>query len=394
MLMDNSGTFEICDTIRVLGLSEYLHKYKNGQLVGKNAGIFNEFNHDGFQLVGHFVPRLKRLGRQYNRFRAFSFDLRTWRKNISYSPRAFDMRTRLIENFIGELNKPYDVIFQMLSLFAPGTAFKNRCYVLYTDNTFLLSRQCWPEWAPIKNKRVFDQLIQREAELLRNAACLFPYSQHVSRSMINDYDVSPEKIVMTGVSGNVPPADADTVAAHQYDRQIALFVGYEFERKGGYVLLDAWTEVLRRLPDARLIIAGPDRPRSAPTRGISWIGKVSRPRLIEIYDQATLFVMPSFFEPWGTVFNEAMSHGVPCIGTDACAMPEFIHDGTNGALVPIGDSTFLAEKLISILEDVDYAARLGRNAYQTFIENYTWKKVAERMKPHIGRMTTRTRDHM
>jgi glycosyltransferase involved in cell wall biosynthesis len=375
-------------TIRVLGISEFFQKYEKGKVSGKIAGPYNELNRDDFRLVGHFVPRLKGWRRQYNRLRAFSFDLYTWRKNISFSPRAFDLRTQLIEDFIGEFEEPYDVIFQTLNLFAPGTDYKNRCYVLYTDNTFLLSRKQWPPWAPIKNKRIYDKLIRRETDLIQNAACLFPCGQHVGQSMIDDYGVSPERIIVVGMSGNLPPADAETVARHRYDRQIALFAGYEFERKGGFVLLDAWPDVQRRLPDAQLLVVGHKQRKVGQVSGVSWTGTITGQQLLDLYNQATVFVMPSYFEPWGSVFNEAMSWGLSCIGTDTCAMPEMIHDGTNGAIVPVGDSMALAEKLIDILGNADYAAQLGQNAYRIFIENHTWEKIAGRMKPHIRRVAT------
>jgi glycosyltransferase involved in cell wall biosynthesis len=384
--MDRSKTFENNDVIRVLGISEFPQRLENGQVVGKIGGIYNELNRDGFRLVGHVVPRLHGLLRQYNRLRAFSFNRDTWRRNVSLSPAAFDMRTQLIEKFISELNEPYDVIFQQLALFAPGTDFKNRCYVVSTDNTFLLSRKYWPKWAPIENKRAYERWIQRETELYQNAACLFPWGKHVCQSMIEDYGVSPKKVIPTGMSGSLPPADAETVAAHQYDRQLALFAGFDFERKGGYVLLDAWPEVKRQLPEARLIIVGTQQPQSDPTPGITWFSKVSARQLLDLYDQATVFVVPAHFLPWGVVFHEAMSHGVPCIGADTCAIPEYIHEGINGALIPDGNSAVLAEKLVSILGDADYAAQLGNNAYRTFIENYTWEKVAGRIKPHLERL--------
>lgn len=382
-LMNSSDTTDGSKVVRVFGISEFPAKLENGRVLGKAGEIYNELNHGEFKLVDHLVPRLKGLSRQINRIRSFSPNISEWRHNIALSPAAFDTRTRLIEDYINALEEPFDVVFQMLAIFAPGTEYKNRKYAVCTDNTFLLSKRYWPEWAPIKNQRRYQEWLARETALFQNATYLFPWGRHVGQSMIEDYGVAPEKVIPVGMSGNLPPALPEDVAQHQYDGQLALFVGYEFERKGGHILLEAWKEVQRQLPKARLIIAGPDKPEADPLPGVEWIGRTGQDKLIELFKQATVFVMPSYFEPWGHVFHEAMSYGVPCIGADICAMPEFIHDGQNGALVPVGDSQALANRLVTILKDSDHAAALGQNAYQTFNDHYTWEKIADRIKPHL-----------
>ncbi len=50
-----------------------------------------------------------------------------------------------------------------------------------------------------------------------------------------------------------------------------------------------------------------------------------------------MFVLPSKFDAWGHVFVEAMGNGLPCIGTNCCAMPEIIEEGVTGRLVPRAD---------------------------------------------------------
>ena len=66
---------------------------------------------------------------------------------------------------------------------------------------------------------------------------------------------------------------------------------------------------------------------------MTWAGRIDRDALAELYRRATVFVLPSLFDAWGHVFVEAMGYGLPCIGTDCCAMPELIEDGISGRLV-------------------------------------------------------------
>ena len=70
----------------------------------------------------------------------------------------------------------------------------------------------------------------------------------------------------------------------------------------------------------------------------------------KLYEKSSLFVMPSKFEPWGKVFFEAMTHGLPVIGGDCCAMPEFIRNGYNGYTIGYSPEE-LAEKIISIFKN-------------------------------------------
>ena len=130
-----------------------------------------------------------------------------------------------------------------------------------------------------------------------------------------------------------------------YDGRTILFVGKDFVRKGGPYLLEAFDLVRRRLPEARLVIVG---PRESHERdGVHLLGRVDdRNRLQQLYAEATLFVMPSLFEPWGNVFTEAMAHGLPCIGTSVGGVPDIIVDGETGYLFPPGDAEAMAEKVL------------------------------------------------
>ena len=97
-----------------------------------------------------------------------------------------------------------------------------------------------------------------------------------------------------------------------------------------------------------------------------------------------LFVLPSLYEPFGIVFAEAMSYKLPCIGTNTYAMPEIIDEGKSGYLVPIDDSTMLANRIISILKSPDTAKEMGNNGYIKYLQNYTWDAVVQKMHDAIN----------
>jgi glycosyltransferase involved in cell wall biosynthesis len=365
--------------IRILGLTEQPMKLQDGVVRGKLSGVYNELNRS-FEFVGLESTYLPPAARNFNRLRSFRPNIERWRNASSINPSAFAYRTRLAEEHLQKWEGRYHLIFQSHTLFAPGTSPGTRPYVLTTDNTFMMSERHWPDWVPMASRRQRDAWVELERAVYENASFLFPWSDFARQSMIEDYGIAPEKVIAAGAGANL---SSSTLAERSYDSQIALFVGYAFERKGGHTLLNAWPEVRCQLPQARLLIVGPRKPQADPMPGVEWLGRLPREELVPIYEQATVFVMPSLFEPWGHVFLEAMGFGVPCIGSNCCAMPEFILADQTGLLVPPGEAGSLTEALIAILGDPDKAETMGRAAHANVLENHTWDAVLARMTPYI-----------
>jgi glycosyltransferase involved in cell wall biosynthesis len=150
-------------------------------------------------------------------------------------------------------------------------------------------------------------------------------------------------------------------------------------------LLQAWDIVRERLPDALLWIVGVDPQGRRDSRpSVQWFGYVDdRRQLEQLYDEASLFVLPTQFEAFGHAVVEAMGSALPCVTTNVGALPEIVDDGTTGLLVPPLDPPALAEALIALLSDPVRAEAMGRAGYAKVLERFTWKHVAERMAPHI-----------
>jgi starch synthase len=211
-----------------------------------------------------------------------------------------------------------------------------------------------------------------------SAILVMTFSEWARKSMIDDYGCLPERVIAVGGGSGVALA-----RRANWDSAVALFVGNDFERKGGHVLLAAWPRVRARVPRAELWIVGPRRKR-ATVRGVRWMGRVDPIELASMRERAAVFVLPSIFEPWGFVFNEAMAAGLACIGTRACAMPEIIRHEDTGLLVEPGDEDELADALIRLLRDPALAERMGRAALAEYAERGTWDHVAERIMRAIS----------
>jgi glycosyltransferase involved in cell wall biosynthesis len=161
------------------------------------------------------------------------------------------------------------------------------------------------------------------------------------------------------------------------------------------LLLSAFEEVRRRVPEAELHIVGAVPPGAAMP-GVHAHGFISRATtdgartLDAIFRRASVFCMPSHYEPFGIAFVEAMLAGLPCVGTTAWAMPEIIADGETGWLVPPDDSVALARALIDALGDPGRAVAFGARGRQRALEHFTWERTATRALEDLARVRGRT----
>lgn len=331
-------------------------------------------------LVGTIRPHLPRAYELANLATNFRPRRAAWLARAGFN-RSYEARlSASVEAEIRSIGDGFDLIVQLQTLCRPGTD-PGRPYVIYTDNTFALTQRFYPQWAPLAADRVRAWL-EFEAEVCARARAVYTFSEFARASVIDDYGASPDDVVAIGAGANHLELD---LGDRRWDRRVALFVGSPLRLKGGLTLLEAWPAVLAEVPGAQLQIVGPTgaKPRGLPP-GVQWIGRVDRRRLDELYRGASVFVLPSHYDAWGHVFVEAMGHGLPCIGTNICAMPELIEPGISGHLVPRGEAGPLARALVDLLGDPARAERMGRVGHERVLSSMTWPQVADRLLRDYG----------
>lgn len=299
---------------------------------------------------------------------------RRWKRRFDLNPVTFRGLSRAADRELARRAGGFDVVLQFQTLFASGPA--PAALAICTDNIYALTAEYYPSWAPLSAREsvVFARL---EQEAFERAAVVFVKSDFLRRGLVDNYGIDTECIVTVGGGANSyrPTLLPD---GSRYEAQRALFVGYDFVRKGGEVLLAAWPHVRAELPRAELWIAGPEQGSDLP--GVRWFGRLSdRAAVARLYDEASAFVMPSLFEPYGYVFFEAQGHGLACIGANHCAMPELIAAGETGLLVPPRDEIALAESLVALLGNPLLAEEYGRRAHERILASGLWKHVAARV---------------
>jgi glycosyltransferase involved in cell wall biosynthesis len=237
-------------------------------------------------------------------------------------------------------------------------------------------------------------VIAREQRAYEKAATVFTFSEVVRQAFIKQVGLPPDRVVTTYAGPNLDLSripDRSRISGIDAPPTV-LFIGREFERKGGDLLLKAFARVRARIPDARLLVVGPQAMTIAEA-GVTNLGLLRKdePRewaqLIKAYRSADVFCFPTRYEPFGIVILEAMLFGLPCVATRTGAIPEMIQEGETGYLVAPEDIDSLAARLTSLLGDRGLSRVLGEAGQKRADQLFTWQAVTGKMLDVMLRFT-------
>ncbi len=195
-----------------------------------------------------------------------------------------------------------------------------------------------------------------------------------------------------------PHADATMYPFKKKNKKTILFVGRLIEVKGIDVLLRAFKIIKKMHPDVELRIVG-DGPLKEEIVTLSdelgipvtLTGYKTGEELKREYLNASVFVLPSKrdkigqTETLGVVTIEALSYGLPVVASNLGGIPDVIKDKKTGLLFNPGDHEELAEKIMLLLENPEMAGELVRKGQEHVKNNYSWKRIVDRMEQlYIG----------
>ena len=317
-----------------------------------------------------------------------SLDRRRWGTRYHLTAVPFKLRSKQARRHVAACRGRIDVIVQV------GSTFDSRGpegipYVLCCDSNIGVAQQGqstgFSDAAALTPADV-EAIRRRETDVYRGAAALFPLSERLRRSFIDDFGIPPERVTAIGAGPNMDLHSIQAAAPHRDPSAppTILFVGRQFHRKGGDVLVESFRRVRLAIPDARLVVAG-QPPGCVEGPGITCLGDLDKnspegwSALAAAYTSADVFALPTRFEPFGIAFVEAMHFGLPCIGPRAWAVPEIIADGETGYTVPVDDAAALTDRLLRLLSDRGAARAMGAAGRNRARQLFTWPRVIERM---------------
>lgn len=301
-----------------------------------------------------------------------------WRERFWKNELAFQLQSRNGRAGLAQIRAPYDVVFQIHALFRTTDVPS----IVYVDNTHRQTLAGWPRWNPLRG-RALSRWLAEEQAIYERAVHLFTMGEPAAKSLRADYGIPAERVTNVGGGANFTTLPLLSEGVRE---PTILFVGKDWRRKGGEVLIEAFRHVRAHFPGARLQIVGTAEAPAGP--GIEVFGRIAdRNRLAELYARASIFCLPSHFDPFPLVLMEAMASGLPCVASAVCGIPEIVADGETGLLVPPGDAERLANALLRLLGQPETARALGAAGRARIEQQLSWERVVDRMVPVLDRLT-------
>lgn len=222
------------------------------------------------------------------------------------------------------------------------------------------------------NSRTFRKL---EREVLRGATFVYATSPSSRDAVAAASGLPPEQIRLLpiAIDSDVFRPEPDQSWLERMERPVIVFVGRSPDpRKNVGLLVDAFAEIRRRRPGARLRLVGRPPVDSVLDRvpdDVEVLGEVDS--VAEVVRSATLFVLPSLQEGFGVAVAEALASGVPAVVTP-CGGPEHMVRASGGGVVlSTTDPAELVETVTELLDDTARLLELRRNGRRYVAHNHS-----------------------
>lgn len=223
-----------------------------------------------------------------------------------------------------------------------------------------------------------------EIKLIKNSCMITTVSSTVAKNL-EEYGVKSEniKVVYNGVDQHIFVPSA-MIPKEKY----ALYTGRISYGKGLIELIECAKEICELRDDVNFLLAG-DGPLLPNLKEkvndlnlqsrIRFLGRVNRDTIITLYQNATIFAFPSYYEGLPGSLLEAMACKLPIVATEVPGNIELIEHNKNGILIPPKNGASLAKEILYLLDDPGKREKFGENARKTIEDKFTWDAVSDRI---------------
>lgn len=229
---------------------------------------------------------------------------------------------------------------------------------------------------------ISEQHIKREKKEYRIADYIMTPSKFVQKSFI-ERGFSEEKVIVIPIGTDIDQfTQRDNRTVESDSTTTYLFAGTIDLQKGVQYLLRAWESL--DLQDSKLLLAGnisknmedviAEYEDNNSVQFLGWVDNIE-----QLYNEASTFVFPSLHDGFGMVVTEAMASGLPVIVSENTGAKDIVRNATDGYVIPIRDSTVLADKMKYMFENPEKRKQMGNNARNRIKSNYTDEKYGDRV---------------
>ncbi len=240
-------------------------------------------------------------------------------------------------------------------------------------------------WYKKLTLRRWYAFVDMQTQVARRLTRIITVSENSFKDIVKDHKVDPSRMAVVPVGVDIdlfkPLPEVSVVPG-----RLVTTASADVAMKGLKFLLEALAKVRTERDDAHLVVIGKRKPGGASDQAIQRLGLedhvtfvtgVSERRIIELYSEAEMAVVPSLYEGFSLPAIEAMACGTPLVGTTGGAVPEVIGlDGDTAMVVPPGDSEALAAKIRWAFAQPDLRGTIGMRGRQRIVDRWSWTHTA------------------
>ena len=255
--------------------------------------------------------------------------------------------------------------------------------IISTDDAPAVDPEQYPFHPADRGKAPWRKRLRLAIDLWRSrrADYLIPFSTWAAGLHVNGAG-KPASLVTpihVGIDLSLwPDRDRSAAAPAPVERIKLLFVGGEFVRKGGDLLLETFRRHFSDVAELHLVTKSP-LPDLPPHTYVYKDMNANDPRLAELYRRADLFVLPTTSDLSSWVTLEAMASGCPAIVTPVGGIGDLVKPGVTGLLVQPGDMEGLRAAIQSLIDDPDRCRQMGLAARRYVEQEFDAAKNVARM---------------
>jgi glycosyltransferase involved in cell wall biosynthesis len=341
--------------------------------------------------LGPVEFRAEWLGKVFNRLAR-----KVTRRGYDYRHAVFFSKVlgRAIEKRIE--GKGFDLVF-VAATSSEGAFIRNHPPIVYTsDATFGGLVGYYPVYSNLVKTSVLDGYAVEERMLQESSVIAYP-SEWAGESAVSDHGADSSKVRIIPYGGNLPPEAVPpgemVVRRRPGETCRLLFLGTDWERKGGEIACEALREMHQMGVTAELLVCGCEPPAASMTNGVKVVPRIYKSRgngmslFRELMLSVDFLVLPTRQECYGMVFCEASAFGVPSITTDTGGVSGAVRNGINGYTLPLSSGGAEYGRLLSelYLDDRRLSA-LRRTSRVEYDERLNWDSWARSINKEVEKI--------
>jgi glycosyltransferase involved in cell wall biosynthesis len=278
---------------------------------------------------------------------------------------------------LGPVVSDVDAIFVHTTTLAPLCVdyFGRKPTVISSDGTPLNKRHMRGAYGLKPESRVAESVKRTlYREVFARASGFVAWSHWTKQSFVEDYGCAEKDVVV------IPPGiDRSRFRAGDRDHELPrlLFVGGDFARKGGDLLLQVFRERLRGKAELRLV-TGASVATEPGVQVYSGL-KPNSEELLELYRTSDVFVLPTRGDCYPLVCMEALASGLPMVATRVGGISDMVQEGKTGHLVDVDDAGALGDALLALIENPAQRRVMSEQGQQDAAARFDARENARRL---------------